>query len=160
MSVGAQVDDTIRDMEQKEQSTQPQNRLRRKIDLEIESLILRVDKVEMDLIELRSQMETHSRSNILAHGDLLKATVELKVDLAKHTTNEERWQEDLTTTLRAINESVAKLAADVERTKPVVQTFNDINAFGRVGKMIIDTAKWMVPLFVGIGLAYVYLTKP
>jgi len=66
-----------------------------------------------------------------------------------HTTAEEGKFEQI----------LAQLAQIHDKTQPLVTVYEDISGWVSINKAVVDSVKWILPLFVGIGMSYVFITK-
>ncbi len=138
----------------------------RKSDEEIHQLVTRVAQLEGEVKLLRIDFEDHCVLDETTHEKMLTGIAEIrneqtltKENLIKHTTNEEIWQNNFKLSLEKIGVALDEIKSEVAQTRPIVKTYNDFGAFGRISKAIVDIVKWLVPMIVGIGASYMYFMK-
>lgn len=138
----------------------------RKSDTVIQQLMGRVIELESAVKLLRTDFEDHCVTDENTHDKMLAGLTEIRAEqaltreeLMRHTSNEELWQSNFKLTLERISVAIEAVKVEVEKTKPMVQTYNDITGAARITKAIVDTVKWLVPMFIGIATATLWFTK-
>lgn len=138
----------------------------RKSDEEIHLLVTRVAQLEGEVKLLRNDFEDHCVMDENTHDKMLAGIAEIRAEqtltreeLVRHTTNEEIWQNNFKLSLEKIGIAIEAVKVEVEKTKPVVQTYNDLTGAARITKAIVETIKWLVPFLLGIGGAVAWFMK-
>ena len=126
-------------------------------------IVQKIEQLDGDVIELRKEVdslqlqfdEDRAKDND-AHSKLLKliGDVNLKIDsinnvLSVHTGEEEQKFDKIIHHLNEIS----------EKTGPLVTVYEDISGWVNINKAVVDSIKWLLPLFIGIGMSYVFFTK-
>jgi predicted translin family RNA/ssDNA-binding protein len=131
----------------------------RKSDEEIHLLVARVAQLEGEVKLLRTDFEDHCVLDEKTHEKMLNGIADITQELLRHTTQEEKWQASFKLMLEKIDISIEGIKLEVEKTKPIVQTYNDLSGAARITKAIVETIRWVIPMVVGIGAAYMWILK-
>jgi hypothetical protein len=115
-----------------------------------------VQALQQEFDGLRTRFQANEDSDREAHAMLLEqmgvvvarvGSIDKLLDL--HTTAEEGKFEQI----------LAQLAQIHDKTQPLVTVYEDISGWVSINKAVVDSVKWILPLFVGIGMSYVFITK-
>jgi hypothetical protein len=112
--------------------------------------------LKTDLDSLKAKVVANEVTDSCAHGKLLEGLGEIGVKVGNiesvldtHTEAEEEKFDKILHQLGQIH----------EKTQPLVTVYEDISGWVSINKAVVDMTKWFLPLIVGIGMSYVFLTK-
>jgi uncharacterized protein (UPF0210 family) len=127
----------------------------RRICQKIEQLDQDVILLRKDVDSLQDQFNDDRQRDTDAHTKLLHSIGEVnsKIEainevLSVHTGQEEIKFDKILTQLDEIS----------KKTGPLVTVYEDISGWVSINKAVVDSVKWLLPLFVGIGMSYVFFT--
>ena len=127
-----------------------------RISEKLNQLDLDVQGLQKEVDDLRGRFQANELADQSAHSKLLDqmAVVATQVEgidklLDTHTAAEEGKFEQI----------LAQLGQIHDKTQPLVTVYEDISGWVSINKAVVDSIKWILPLFVGIGMSYVFITK-
>lgn len=129
---------------------------RRKTDTELSTLAERVKELDKDVQYLRIEFDNFKKTKSISDKELHELITNIDNKFEIHREKEEIQSNNLNILLNNVSMEVQKLSADLKEPMEVYKTAKYSFVGGR---FIVDTAKWLLPLFIGIGLAYMYFVK-
>lgn len=129
---------------------------RRKEDAENGSLAERVKELDKDVQYLRIEFDNFKKTKSISDKELHELITNIDNKFEIHREKEEIQSNNLNLSIINVSKELQKLSADLKEPMEVYKTAK-YSFLG--GRFIVDTAKWLLPLFIGIGLAYMYFVK-
>ena len=130
---------------------------RRVYDAAIEHLNGRINEIETNLKRIQEEYEKRHavdvtvRDRILVEiSDVHKKIDQMTVDLSNHINTEDKKFGDILNKLELQLGRLSKLSDDA---KPVIELHHSITSWASVNKVLVDSARWLVPLIVGVLIA-------
>jgi len=130
---------------------------RRVYDAAIEHLTSRINEIETNLkrtqeeYEKRHAVDVTVRDRILVEiSDVHKKIDQMTADLSNHINTEEQKFGDILNKLELQLERLSRLSDDA---KPVIELHHNITGWASINKVLVDSAKWLVPLIIGVLIA-------